>query len=163
MNPYPWKRNLSRSLWDRASTSSSSVDQLLLSIRSKQHTGGNLEQYIRRRLVDLPKPIYSMQWAAAWRKQRRFGMAGPGPGVGGVALPGVWELGTITSWYTSMSLRVTALFCGTPACSEVAFHFSVTLCSHSGKPSAFSGLWTQKSICQPPAEGTQYRFSGPKP
>lgn len=167
MKPYPYKRNLNRSPWDHTSTSSSSVDQLLLSVMSKQ------PHWWQFRAVCLKtfSRFAHLQHAVScwWEEAERVWVAWSWPRCG-VALPGIWEPGTATSWRSWRGFRsgagVSACRCSAPwrvgmLRGSFCVYFCATFCSCLGKPSVFSGLWTLKSISQLPAIGTQYNFSGP--
>lgn len=96
---------------------------------ASSHPDGNLEQCVWRRLVDVPVPIYSPQWAAGWRKLSGFRLAGPGLGVGWLChVSGSREqphpdAAREVSEAALVSLHAPALLRDLSACSEVASVF----------------------------------------
>lgn len=136
MKPHLYSRNLPRPLWDCASTSYSSVDQLPPLVKSKQPHWWQFRaaewlkvssRFARTRL--------NTQQASGQRELSGSGLAGPGPGVPGrqaqLKVPeGHW------------------CFCVPLLCSMMGWHrgsvcvdFCTMSCSWSCKPSVFSDLW----------------------
>lgn len=129
MKPHLYKRNLTRSLWDCASTSYRSVDQLPLLVNSKQPHWWQFRAAWLKMSSRFAKTHLSTQWAG----QRELGgsvLAGPGPGVGWLCQ----EPGTVRSWHSQGFRRALVFLCATAllrdvlAQSEVAFVFISARC-----------------------------------
>lgn len=146
MRPHSYKRNFTRSLWDCASTSYGSVGQLPLLVKSKQPHWWQFRAVWLKMFSRFAKTHLSTQWASRQRELSESGLAGPGPGV---ALPCVWEPGTVWSWHSSRfqkSICVSVCHHSAPWCvgtirGSICVYFCTMSCSRFCKPSVFSGLW----------------------
>lgn len=154
MKPYPHKRNVNRSLWNHASTSYNSTDQLLLSITCKQPNWWQFRAVCLKTLSGFAK-AHLQHAVSCWSEEAEQVWVGWSWPRCGVALPGVWQPGAVMPWHSSRGFRSST---GVSACHRSApwrvamlrgsfcVYFCAVFCSCLGKPSVFSGLWTQINL-----------------
>lgn len=122
MKPHPYKRYLSRSLWNQASTSYNSIDQLLLSIMCKQPHWWQFRAVCLKTFSRFARAHLQHAESCRLEEAGRVWVGWSWPRCG-MALPGVWEPGAATSWCSSRAFRSGLwCLCMPPLCSMMCRH-----------------------------------------